>query len=307
MIKAKENPLFLQGVLFILTGAILFSSKAIFVKLAYRYEVDSVSLLALRMLFALPLYLIIGFWTSANQKKLSELSLQRKDYFWIIASGLIGYYLASLFDFVGLQYVTAGIERLVLYVYPTLVVLIGVVFLKNPIERKQIIALVLTYVGVGIAFLDDVAWAESDEFWAGVGWVFLAAVAFAIYIVLSGQYVGRVGSRRYTVWSMLAACAAIVLHHALQQQLQLFDFVPSVYYYGLAMAIFATVLPSFAIAEGIRLIGSSNAAIAGSIGPISTILLAYFFLGESFGWYQFGGTVLVIIGVLWLSLSRVKE
>lgn len=302
MVKTAIDKSFLLGVFWIFIGAILFSTKAIIVKLAYRYEVDSISLLALRMLFSLPFYLVLGLLWKRNQS--SKLNLSRKDYWWIIIAGVLGYYGASLFDFLGLQYVTAGIERLVLYVYPTIVLLLGAVFFKQRIKRTQFIALLLTYLGVAVAFLDKAAFAGSSNFWLGVLLVFAAAFTYAIYIVLSGQLVTKIGTRKYTAWAMIAACVAVLSHHAISHQLQLFDFEAPIYWYGFIMAVFATVLPSFAVSEGIRIIGSSNAAIVGSIGPISTIVLAYFFLGEVFGSYQAIGTLIVIIGVLWLSLSK---
>lgn len=303
-ISKNINRIYLIGVGWILLGSILFSTKAILVKLAYRYEVDSTSLLALRMLFALPIYLMIQ---AASKKQEAPLHLKRKDYLLIITIGLLGYYIASLMDFLGLQYVTAGIERLVLYVYPTLVLLISAWLFKRSIRRIEVLALLFTYVGVGVAFIDKNALSGSDNFWLGVFFVFIAAIAFALYIVGSGEYVKQLGTRRFTVWTMSIACTAIFIHHSVANQLQLFHFQTPVYLYAFLMSVIGTVLPSFMIAEGIRRIGASNAAIIGSIGPISTIILAYFFLGELFGWLQIFGTLLVIGGILILSLNKQKH
>ena len=303
-ISKNINRIYLIGVGWILLGSILFSTKAILVKLAYRYEVDSTSLLALRMLFALPIYLMIQ---AASKKQEAPLHLKRKDYLLIITIGLLGYYIASLMDFLGLQYVTAGIERLVLYVYPTLVLLISAWLFKRSIRRIEVLALLFTYVGVGVAFIDKNALSGSDNFWLGVFFVFIAAIAFALYIVGSGEYVQQLGTRRFTVWTMSIACTAIFIHHSVANQLQLFHFQTPVYLYAFLMSVIGTVLPSFMIAEGIRRIGASNAAIIGSIGPISTIILAYFFLGELFGWLQIFGTLLVIGGILILSLNKQKH
>jgi len=301
-IKVDRN--FLLGAMWIFLGAILFSTKAILVKLAYRHGIDSISLLALRMSFSLPFFLIIGF---LSRKRWTASNLEQKDYLVVLAAGILGYYAASFFDFLGLKYVTAGIERLVLYVYPTLVLLIGAIFLKEKIKKVQLIALLMTYVGVAIAFLDKAAFAGSSNFWLGVGLVFLAALTYAIYIVLGGKYIPRLGTLRYTVLTMTAACLFVLAHHYANHRLQLFHFSAEIYWLSFLMAAFATVIPAFMISEGIRLVGSSNAAIIGSIGPISTIILAYFFLGEAFGYFQFMGTVVVIVGVLWLSLSKKQK
>lgn len=298
------NRTFLIGVLWVLSGSICFSTKAIFVKLAYRHDVDSVSLLALRMLFALPLYLIIG-WISS--KHWGKVQLKRKSYLTILITGLLGYYFASLFDFLGLQYVTAGIERLVLYMYPTLVLIISAIFFRQKIKGIQILALLLTYVGIAIAFSDKNAMSSSDNFWLGVFFVAMAALSFAIYVVMSGKFIPKLGTIRYTVWTMTAACLAILIHHFINHRLQLFHFEQEVYLFAFLMAIFSTVLPSFMISEGIRRIGANNAAIIGSVGPISTIILAYFFLGELFGGYQILGTIIVIAGVVWLSFGKGRK
>lgn len=292
---------YLLGFSLVFVGALLFSVKAILVKLAYQYPIDSVSLLALRMLFALPFYLVIGQLVSKNSHTTYPKTKLSKE---IVLMGLMGYYFASLFDFWGLKFVTAGIERLVLYIYPTIVLLITVLVWKQKIQTIQYVALILTYLGVGIAFMDKAAINESENFWLGTLLIALAAITYAIYIAGSGKLLPQYGTFRYTVLTMTVSCVAIVLHHALFFQLQLFHFPPQVYWLSLFMAFFSTVLPSFLMSEGIRLIGSNNTAIVGSIGPISTIILAYFVLGESFGIAQFIGTVVVVLGVLLLSFKR---
>lgn len=301
--KPILNRAYWLGILWVFLGAILFSGKAILVKLAYRYEVDSTSLLALRMLFSLPIFWMVGAMSS-KKTKVQEVSL--KDWIKVILIGMIGYYLASLFDFMGLKYVPAVIERLILYIYPTLVLLISAIFLKIAITKIQLIALFISYLGISIAFFDPIAIAGVEHLWLGSFLVFLAAFTYAIYIVGSGRLIPKVGVRRYTIVAMTAASGMVLLHHAIEHQLALFDFELPVYGYALAMAIFATVMPAFMISEGIRLVGANNTAIVGSIGPISTIVLAYFFLGELFGWWQLVGTILVIIGISLLSLYKHK-
>lgn len=296
----------------VFVGAVCFSTKAVFVKLAYQYDVDSISLLALRMAFSLPIFLSIAWWSNRDTQN-KDYKMQSKDWFYTLLLGAMGYYLASLLDFLGLQYVTAGMERLILFTYPTLVVLISVLFLKKKILKIHYIALTLTYIGIGMAFFE---YLQSDahsifdvnnQFMFGAILIFGAALAYAVYLVGSGNLLPRLGTVRYNSLSMSAAGMAVLIHHAITNQLALFNFVPEVYYYGMAMALVSTVIPSFLIAEGIRIIGATNASIIGSVGPISTIILAYIFLGERLGWWQWGGTLLVIVGVLLISLQKGKS
>lgn len=291
----------LMGIMWCALGAILFSIKAILVKLAYQYEVDSVSLITLRMLFTLPFFVAIGWWASRQK---DNLPIQRKDWFRIFLVGILGFYVASLFDFFGLQYITAGMERLILYMYPTLVVLISAFFYGKKMQSAQVFALLLTYAGIIIAFFDKNLSNSDENFWLGAALVAGAAVAYAIYVVQSGELVPRIGTFRFTSIAMCSAAFAILLHNLLWHDLTIFHFVPEVYYLAFLIAIISTVLPSLMMSEGIRIIGANNAAIIGSIGPISTIILAYFLLGEVFGSLQVLGTLLVIGGVVLLSLKK---
>ncbi|GJM34675.1 MAG: permease [Saprospiraceae bacterium] len=297
---STTTPLLAAGLVFL--GAILFSTKAIFVKLAYRFDIDSISLLALRMLFALPFFLFISWWNKRRTPQRTALS--RRDWVSIILLGFAGYYLASLLDFLGLRHIGAGMERLILFVYPTLVLLISALVYRQPVLRKQYLALILTYVGIAVAFAQGANLGEGNKFWWGALLIFGSALSYAIYLVGSGRLLPRLGTLRYTSLTMTVAAIAILAHHGLMYQWDLFDFPVEVYQLSLLMAIFATVLPAFLISEGIRIIGSSNASIIGSVGPISTIILAYIFLNEQFGIYQWGGTLLVIGGVLMISLHK---
>lgn len=287
-------------------GAIFFSTKAIFVKLAYQYEIDSVSLLTLRMAFSFPLFLAIGFW-SFRKKSNQIYQLSRKDWVWSIVMGLCGYYIASLFDFLGLQFISASFERIILYLYPTIVLLISFFVFQFKIKKVHVIALLLTYIGVGIAFYENFQTEEENEVIKGAILVFGAALAYAIYLVGSGHLLPKIGTFRYNSISMSAACLGVFIHNIGLHGFNLLDFAVPVYWISLAMALMATVIPSFLMAEGIRVIGSSNAAIIGSIGPISTIGMAYLFLGERLGWLQWGGTFFVIIGILLITLQKKGE
>jgi drug/metabolite transporter (DMT)-like permease len=266
--------------LMVLVSAICFSGKAIMIKLAYRYSIDSVSLLTLRMLFSLPFFLLnawIGNYRMHGQPDAKPLLW--RDWVAIIALGFSGYYCASLLDFLGLQYITAGLERLILYLYPT-------------------------YLGIAVALVDPSQLGSGKNLWLGIGLIFFSGFTYAIYLVGSGAYVSRVGSMRYTSYAMIAATVAIVIHSAFLNHLQLWHYAAPVYWLVLIMAIFSTVLPTLMISEGIRIIGASNTSIIGSIGPVATIGLGYLFLGETFGVWQMFGTLFVIIGVLWISLSK---
>lgn len=289
----------------VLIAALCFSAKAVLVKLAYRYEIDSISLLTLRMVFSLPFFLGIAIW--AKQKALREnrhIELSLRDWAAIFSFGLCGYYLASMLDFMGLFYITAGLERLILFLYPTMVLAINALFLKKPITRTQWIALALTYGGVSLALLDRSQLGLGSNVPLGTVLIFFSGLTYAIYLVGSGQYIAKVGSLRYTCLAMIAASIGIIVQHGIMYQWALWHFPAQIYTLSIIMAIFSTVLPTFLMSEAIRVIGSSNVAIIGSVGPVATIVMGYFLLGESFGMWQFLGTILVIIGVLRISLKK---
>jgi len=305
MTKSPTRRAYIIAALTVFVGAIFFSTKAIFVKLAYQYDIDSVSLLTLRMAFSFPVFLIVGFW--AFQKKSNQTNqLTQSDWWWSIAMGLCGYYVASLFDFMGLQYVSASFERIILYLYPTLVLLISYFFFQSKIKKIHVIALLLTYVGVGIAFYENLQTTEGEDITKGTILVFCAALTYAGYLVGSGRLLPKIGTFRYNSISMSAACLGVFIHNIGLHGFNLLEFALPVYWISLAMALVATVIPSFMMAEGIRVIGSSNAAIIGSIGPISTIGMAYLFLDERLGWLQWVGTIFVIAGVLLITLQKRK-
>ncbi len=286
-----------------LLGAVCLSAKAVLVKLAYRYGIDSVSLLALRMVFSLPFYLVIAWYATRNLGRIYR-PVGAGDLWKIFLLGIMGYYLASLFDFLGLQYVEAGMERLILFIYPTIVVLISALLNGRPISRRQYLALGLTYLGILIAFSEQLLLRQEEQFLLGAGLIFLSAFSFSVYFIGSGQMLPRIGTWRFTSYAMSAAALAVILHHGLFFRWDLFGFPWQVYALALLMALLATVVPSFLISEGIRRIGAGNAAIIGSVGPISTILLAWLFLDERLGPWQWLGTFVVIAGVLMVTLNR---
>ena len=290
------------GAILIIIGAVCFSAKAVMVKLSYLHEVDAITVLTLRMLFSIPFYAVILF---LNRKKLEESKafLTRKDWVNIVLMGVVGYYLASIFDFIGLSYVTAGLERLILFIYPTLVVIISAVFLKKKIGKTEYIALFLTYLGVLIVFFDD-AVVSQNNVGLGAVFIFASALTYSIYLIGTGQLTPKLGSVNYTALSMIVSSLAVFIHYLIVGKIENLFANKDVVWLTLNMAVFSTVIPSFLIAEGIRLMGSGRASIVASIGPVSTIVLAYYFLNESFGLIQFIGTVLVLAGVLFVSLKK---
>lgn len=292
-----DKKITLPGFLIALTGAIFFSTKAIFVKLAFRStHVDAITLLGLRMLFSLPFYLF-AVWLTTKKEGQKKLSL--RDWLLIMALGILGYYLSSLFDFIGLQYVSAGLERLILFLYPTFAVLINTFYFKAKLSRVQLIALVLTYLGIGIAYFGELQLDTSNpNFYFGSFMIFLCAITYSFYLVGTGRMVQRVGVTRYTAYAMLAATGGIFINFLLTHTIQSIPFSNTLTGYAIALALVATVLPSFMMSNGMKRIGSNNVSIITSIGPVSTIIQAHFFLGEKIIAAQVFGTVLVIAGVI---------
>lgn len=300
--KAAQKA-YLLGAVFVFLGAVFVSTKAIFVKLAYAYGIESTSLLTLRMLFSLPFFISILVWFNVkNDKKAEPLTIV--DWLRIGILGLLGYYIASWCDFFGLEYITASFERIVLYLYPTIVLLISFFLLKQKITKAHIGALVLTYIGVGMAFWENLQSDTSKDVLIGTSLVFLSALSYSVYLVGSGLILKKVGTIRFNSGAMIAAAIGIFSHHLLWNDAKLWSFPVPVYQLSLLIAIFATVVPTFLIVEGVRKIGANNAAIITSIGPISTIVLAYIFLNERLGWLQWTGTLFVIGGVLLITLRK---
>lgn len=295
---------FVEGILIGLAGAICFSTKAIFVKLAYRdTAIEPVALLALRMIFALPFFLVSAFVSSRKPDNIKFTNLQ---WLSVAALGLLGYYVSSLLDFIGLEYVSAGIERLILFVYPTLVLLFSAMIFRIRIGRYQWLAVGITYVGLTLALFGeiDIKLNFTDHFYLGVVSIFGCAVTYALYIVGSGRLIPMVGASKFNSYAMSFACIAVLLHYFVSGNASLFNFSTSVYGYTIAMALVSTVIPSYLISEGIKRIGSDNAAIVASVGPVSTILQAYLFLGEPILGLQIAGTVLILAGVFIISRKK---
>lgn len=283
------------GALLIFLSAFCFASKGVLIKLAYQYPIDTISLLALRMLFALPFY--VGIALNAA-RRYPPLALTGRQWLTLALLGITGYYLASFFDFLGLVYISAGLERILLFTYPTFVLLLNAVGFGRRVTRLQVMALVLTYAGILLAFRGSIETGQQTNLGLGAFWVVLSGLVYAVYLVGSDRMLARVGSQRFTCYAMLAATVPTVLHCVVENGLNLGSFPLPVYALGLGMGVFATVIPTFMMAEGIKRVGSANASILGSVGPIFTIVLAATLLHETISVAQIGGTALVLGGVL---------
>jgi drug/metabolite transporter (DMT)-like permease len=295
-IQEKIKPF--TGALLVFAGAFFFSGKAVLVKLGYQEGASVLTMLNLRMLFSLPFFVVMAFISTRQSKE----KLSGNDIWTIIFLGIIGYYLASFFDFAGLRYISAGLERLIVFVYPTLVVLISAVVFKTRITKAIIVALVISYIGIFIAFEGEDTSVESNLY-LGSLLVFGSAFTYAIYLVGSGRLIPRIGAARFTSYAMLVSTIAVLLHSYFAGDLNL-STTPKVYLIAFCMAVLCTVIPSILLGEGIKKIGSGPAAIIGGIGPVSTILMASVFLGEVITLQQMAGTILVICGVLIVSRKK---
>jgi len=295
----------LIGSILILLGAIGFSAKSILIKLAYgdSTPVDAVTLMTLRMLMALPFFLLVALWSGPPKDRVQR----PKDWAALVILGVMGYYLASLLDFLGLQYISAGMERLILFLYPTMVVILTALLYRRPIARPQRWALLLCYAGILLVFGKDPQ-AGSADLGLGALLVFGSALTFAVYLTGSGHYIPRFGSRRYTAYSMSVACLATIGHFLTVQPVERVLFTrwvsPRVLALAASMALISTVAPAFLMNAGIARIGAARASIIGSIGPVVTLAMAYLFLGETLLPVQMIGCAMVLVGVLLVTLRK---
>jgi len=287
-----------------LGGAILFSSKAIAAKLTYRHGVDTVTLIALRMLFAMPFFAVVGWLQAqaASQGRIPALSWRERGQ--IMALGLLGYYISSFLDFLGLQYINAGLERLILFLSPTMVLLLSALWLKRPIAGRQWLALGLSYLGVVLVFMQDLS-LQGAAVLLGATYVFASATTYAIYLICSGELIQRVGATRLVAYAMLTSCVACLVQYAVVHPFfALFDQTAPVYGLSIVHATFSTALPVFMIMWAVDRIGAPMTSQLGMIGPVSLLFLAWWFLGEPITVWQLAGTALCLAGVFVLSGMR---
>jgi drug/metabolite transporter (DMT)-like permease len=300
--KKLDNHVLL-GIIFALLAAVGFSAKAILVKLAYLDHVDAITLLALRMVFAVPFFIAVALWS----RRQHAAPLNTHDKLLVLVLGLIGYYLSSLLDFLGLQYISAGLERLILFLYPTMTVLLSALIYKRAIGKKVMLAMALSYAGIALVFLHDVGMKQGGSIVLGATLVFLSTLSYSSYLVGVGHAVKRIGTTRFTAYAMVVASAASLLQFVVMRPMSALNLPLRVYELSIAMAIFSTVLPVFLLSYAIRRIGSGSASLIGSVGPVSTIYMAYLFLGEEMTALQIAGSSLVLCGVLIISLNSKRE
>ena len=284
--------------MFAVIGAIAFSGKAIIVKLAYRHGVDAVTLIMYRMLFALPLFAAMAWWASRGRPPLT-----RRDWLGVVGLGFSGYYLASFLDFAGLAYVSASLERLILYLNPTLVLLLGLLLYGRKISRPQLWGMSISYVGVLLVFGREATLAGADVAW-GTLLVFLSAVSYALYLSYSGELVQRLGSLRLVGLATSVACLLCILQFVLLRPLAAAEVAMPVIWLSLLNAIACTAVPVLLVMMAIERIGAGLAAQVGMVGPMSTILMGVWLLGEPFTLWIAAGTVLVMTGIYVFSRAK---
>mgnify|MGYP006394038881 CR=1 FL=1 len=304
MNKKAVAKISLAGFAVTFIGAILFSTKAVIVKKAFAdIKVDALSLLAVRMICAVPFYLIVAFYKT-NQEENKKLT--GKQWWFLIILGLSGYYLSSLLDFVGLQYISAGLERLILFLYPTITMLITTLVFKQKASTIQKMALLLTYAGTAVAFYGELKLDTGNtNFYYGSLLIFLCAITYGFFVAGSGQLIPQIGATKFTAYAMTVAAVGVLLHFAINGNFTVIESGNTKFWlYGILIAVVATVIPSFLISAGLKKMGSNNVAIVSSIGPVSTIIQAHFILGEQIFTAQIIGTILVIAGVVMIGWKR---
>lgn len=288
------------GVLCALLGALGFSLKAILVKQAYRLGVDPETLLALRMLYALPFFVVMALLAHRRGPR----RFTPDDWRALLVLGFFGYYLSSYFDFSGLQYISAGLERVVLYTYPSMVVLMTAFAARRAPERRVIAALAVCYAGVALAVWNDSQLSQRN---LPLGTLLVAgsAISFAIYLWRAAPVLQRLGAARVTAWATGSACVMVLLQFVIMRPVASLWTQPwPVQASGLGMALFCTVVPIWLNSHAIRLLGASRAAITSTLGPVLTLFLAWLFLGEPVSWRMVAGAALVVVGVRWVTEAQ---
>jgi len=287
------------GIVLALVGVLAFSVRPILIKLAYAYVTDPVTLIALRMVFSLPFFVATAVWVKRDG---AHAPLTGSDWRAVFLLGFLGYYLASFLDFLGLQYISAGLGRLVLFLYPTITVLLSALFLGKYVSRRDIVALVISYAGLALVLSQGFA-GESRNLLMGATLVFGSALSYAVYLVKSSQVVTRIGSMRFTAYATSVASVLCILQFLLLRPLSALDLPLQVYVLAIAMAVGCTVLPVFVTSEALRRIGANQVAIIGAAGPVTTIFLGWVGLEEGMSLLQIAGAALVLAGV---SLVTIK-
>jgi drug/metabolite transporter (DMT)-like permease len=277
-----------------LIGAILFSSKAILVKLGYILNIDKVTLLTLRMGFALPVYVVVAF---IYPRHAQNEPIKPKHWMGLVLFGIIGYYFASFLDFWGLQFVNPGIERLILFCYPTITAILSFFVFKQKLSIKSWVAILICYIGLMVALWENL-FIPTENFWLGFVLIFGSALTFSFYLIGSQKLIPVFGVQRFTSYCMIVSCVAVLIHFEFSSDASFDQITTDGILVGIGMAIFATVLPSFMMSYAISKIGASSTALLSSVGPIAVLIMAYFILGDPITIFHILGTIIVIAGVL---------
>ena len=283
-------------------GVLGFSFKAILVKLAYSMaSIDAVTLLALRMIYAAPFFAVMALWATRRE---GASPIAHSDWLRLLWLGFVGYYISSLLDFMGLEHITASFERLILFLYPTMVVLLSAVLFKQPIGGRTVLALALSYAGILLVFTHDLRLGgDAHAMWRGGGLVFASALCYAMYLVGAGPVIARLGSLRFISWAMLISAVFVIVQFLATRPVAVLAAPPSIQLLSFAMAICSTVLPTLFIAEAIKRIGANRTSLIGSLGPVFTIALGFWILGEPVHGIQLAGAALVLAGVTLVTLQ----
>ncbi len=283
------------GSFFAALGALGFAAKAILIKIAYQLApIDSTTILALRVLLSVPAFLLMAWQGNRGND-----ALTMRDRMILVWLGFTGYYTASFFDFWGLQYISAALERLILFTYPGIVLVLNALWFKRKIRRYEYGALALSWLGIGLVFYNDILLSpQPGMVWKGAGLVFLSSITYALYLVGSGRVINRIGSVRLTGIVVSVASGFITAHFLLTHPVSDLKQPTQIYWVAGALAIFSTIMPIFFTSEAIQRIGSNRTSIVASIGPVFTIWLGHLFLNEPVTFTQLCGTALVLAGVL---------
>lgn len=289
------------GIVFVIVGSIAYSAKAIFVKLALGYGVDPLTILSMRMLVAAPIFALILYQAYPSSEV--RVKINFKDHMMLILTALLGFYMSSMLDFYGLQYITASLERIVLFSYPAMVVVFSALLFKKTITKQKFYALIICYLGLVLAFISELGQNQANLL-LGSLLILACAVTFSFYYIGSERLILIFGSRVFTAYAMLVATAATSIHFLFTRPIAGFYQAVDFYLIIFGMAIFSTVVPTIMLSEGIKRIGASSAAIVSIVGPFSTIVLAALILGESMSILQILGGMLVVTGILLLGNQK---
>jgi drug/metabolite transporter (DMT)-like permease len=289
----------MPGIALALAGAIAFSVKAIIVKLSYRYGVDAVTLIMYRMLFALPLFAVMAWWASRGKAPLAW-----RDRLAVAGLGFCGYYLSSFLDFLGLQYITASLERLIQYLTPTMVLLLGWLLHRRPVRPRHALGMAISYVGVLLVFGQEVQLAGSNVA-LGAALVFASIASYAVYLVYSGQLVQRLGALRLVGMATSVACVCCIAQYLLLRPLDsALAVAPEVIWLSLLNATIGTAVPVLLVMMAVERLGAAMTAQVGMVGPLATIFMGIWLLGEPFTAWIAAGTLLVLAGIVVFTRAR---